>query len=74
MNELDACTARVHSSATLAELLEAGFDAFEVIRLVARACEDWAPDLFAAFMTAATPSTTHPHFLRPAPDRRLRPR
>ena len=53
MNELDACTARVHSSATLAELLEAGFDAFEVIRLVARACEDWAPDLFAAFMTAA---------------------
>jgi len=53
MNELDACTARVRSSDTLAELLEAGFDAFEVIRLVARACEDRAPDLFAAFMTAA---------------------
>ena len=37
----------------LAGLLDAGFDAFEVIRLVARAGEDRAPDLFAAFITAA---------------------
>ena len=67
MNELDACTARVHSSATLAELLEAGFDAFEVIRLVARACEDWAPDLFAAFMTAAGTAVEGRNALNDAP-------
>ena len=34
-------------------MLDAGFDAFEVIRLVARAGEDLAPDLFAAFITTA---------------------
>jgi len=67
MNELDACTARVHSSATLAELLEAGFDAFEVIRLVARACEDRAPDLFAAFMTAAGTAVEGRNALNDAP-------
>jgi hypothetical protein len=53
MNDLGACTARIHSSAALGQLLDAGFDAFKVIRLAARAGEDRAPDLFAAFMTAA---------------------
>jgi hypothetical protein len=53
VKELDAITSRLRGSTTLAELLDAGFDAFEVIRLVARACEDLAPELFAAFMTAA---------------------
>jgi hypothetical protein len=52
MKELDAITSRLRDISTLAELLDAGFDAFEAIRLVARACEDRAPDLFAAFMTA----------------------
>jgi hypothetical protein len=67
MNELDACTARVRSSATLAELIEAGFDAFEVIRQVARACEDWAPGLFAAFMTAAGAAVEGRNALNDAP-------
>jgi hypothetical protein len=67
MNELDACTARVHNRSTLAELLDAGFDAFEVIRLVARACEDWAPDLFAAFMTAAGAAVEGRNALNDAP-------
>lgn len=53
MNVRDALTARIHGSTSLAELLDAGFDAFEAIRLVARAYEDRAPSLFAAFMTAA---------------------
>ena len=71
MNQLDACAARVRSSATLAELLEAGFDAFEVIRQVARACEDRAPGLFAAFMTAAGTAVDGRNALNDAPS--LRP-
>src|SRR5258708_20276612 len=53
MKELDAIASRLRGGTTLAGLLDAGFDAFEVIRLVARASEDLAPDLFAVFMTAA---------------------
>jgi hypothetical protein len=53
MKELDAIAARLREGTTLAGLLDAGFDAFEVIRLVARASEDLAPDLFAAFITTA---------------------
>jgi hypothetical protein len=67
MNELDVCAARVRSSSTLAELFEAGFDAFEVIRLVARACEDRAPNLFAAFMTAAATAVEGRNALNDAP-------
>jgi hypothetical protein len=53
MKELDAIASRLRGGTTLAGLLDAGFDAFEVIRLVARAGEDLAPDLFAAFITTA---------------------
>jgi hypothetical protein len=53
MKELDAIASRLRGDTALAGLLDAGFDAFEVIRLVARASEDLAPDLFAAFITAA---------------------
>jgi hypothetical protein len=53
MKELDAIAARLRGDTALAGLLDAGFDAFEVIRLVARASEDLAPDLFAAFITTA---------------------
>jgi len=53
MNELDTIAARLRGGTALAELLDAGFAAFEVIRLVARAGEDLAPELFAAFITAA---------------------
>jgi hypothetical protein len=53
MNELDAIASRLDGGTTLADLLDAGFDAFEVIRLVARAGEDRTPELFAAFLTAA---------------------
>ena len=53
MTELDAIAARLRGGTALAGLLDAAFDAFEVIRLVARAGEDLAPDLFAAFITTA---------------------
>jgi hypothetical protein len=53
VKELDAIAARLRGGTTFADLLDAGFDAFEVIRLVARACEDRTPELFAAFMTTA---------------------
>jgi hypothetical protein len=38
----------------LAQMLGAAFDAFEAIRHCARDYEDRAPDLFAAFIAAAT--------------------
>lgn len=45
--------ARVGEAVSLPGLLAAAFDAFEVIRLVARASEDRVPGLFAAFMATA---------------------
>ena len=45
--------ARVQSSASLPDLFAEAFDAFEVIRLLARSSEDQLPHLIAAFMTTA---------------------
>ncbi len=45
--------ARLEQAASLPETLAAGFDAFEVIRMTARDCQDRVPALFAAYMTAA---------------------
>jgi hypothetical protein len=53
MDEISEAAARVTRGGTVPELLDAGFAAFEAIRLAARACEERAPELFAAFMTAA---------------------
>ena len=44
---------RLREAASLPEVLDAGFAAFEAIRITARACEDQVPGLFAAFMTTA---------------------
>jgi hypothetical protein len=53
MPQADGIEARLSQAGSLAETLAAGFDAFEVIRMTARAWQDRAPELFAAFMTAA---------------------
>ena len=45
--------ARLREAASLPEVLDAGFAAFEAIRITARACEDQVPGLLAAFMTTA---------------------
>lgn len=45
--------ARARQAATLPQILDAGFDAFEFIRITARSYQDQVPELFAAFMTAA---------------------
>jgi hypothetical protein len=45
--------ARLRDASTLPDTLAASFDAFEAIRLAARSCTDWVPELFAAFMTTA---------------------
>src|SRR5215472_2975771 len=67
MNDLDAITARVVSAASVPELLDAGFDAFEVIRQVARACEDRTQELFAAFILAAGAAVEGRNALNDAP-------
>lgn len=48
-----AIEARLSQAASLPEVLAAGFDAFEVIRITARRYQDRVPGLFAAFMMAA---------------------
>jgi hypothetical protein len=67
MEEIGTAAARVRASDTLPGLLDAGFDAFEVIRSTARACEDQVPDLFAAFMMAATAAVEGRNALNGAP-------
>jgi hypothetical protein len=67
MDELGAITARVVVSATVPEVLDAGFDAFEVIRQMARACEDRVPELFAAFLVAAGAAVEGRNALNDAP-------
>src|SRR5260370_19498404 len=51
--EANSIEVRLEQAASLPEALAAGFDAFEVIRIAARACQDRVPGLFAAFMMTA---------------------
>jgi hypothetical protein len=67
MDGLGAVTARVTGSTAIPGLLDASFDAFEVIRQAARACEDRVPVLFAAFMVAATTAVEGRNALNDAP-------
>ena len=53
MDDVEVIVARLRNARALPELLAASFEAFDAIRVVARGCEDLAPWLFAAFMTAA---------------------
>jgi hypothetical protein len=53
VHDVEAITARLRSARSLPELLAASFDAFEIIRVLARGSEDKVPSLFAAFMMAA---------------------
>mgnify|MGYP001239276096 CR=1 FL=1 len=56
MNDVPATIgieARLKQATSLPQTLAAGFDAFEVIRIAARDCQDRVPALFAAFMTVA---------------------
>ena len=45
--------ALLREASSLPEILDAGFAAFEAIRITARACEDQVPGLLAAFMSTA---------------------
>jgi hypothetical protein len=51
--EISSAKARLQEATTVPGTLSASFDAFEVIRLLARGNEDRVPELFAAFMMAA---------------------
>jgi hypothetical protein len=56
VNEVPEATSigtRLEQAASLPEVLAAGFDAFEAIRITARHHQDQVPALFAAFMTTA---------------------
>lgn len=67
LKEIDGIAARLSASTGLAEVLAAGFDAFEAIRATARACEDSQPDLLAAFMMAAGAAVEGRNALTTAP-------
>jgi hypothetical protein len=53
MTELADVEVRLRQASDLPEILAASFDAFEVIRLLARRSEDRVAGLFAAFMCTA---------------------
>jgi hypothetical protein len=53
VSQASGIEARLMEAASLPETLAAGFDAFEAIRMTARDWQDRAPELLAAFMTAA---------------------
>ena len=53
MTQASSIQTRLRQAASLPEILTAGFDAFEAIRVAARSYQDRVPALFAAFMTAA---------------------
>jgi hypothetical protein len=53
VHEAAHAQARVQACGSLPDLLTEAFDAFEVIRLLARSGEEQAPHLLAAFITAA---------------------
>ena len=53
MHDVETIMARLQGARSLPELLAAGFDAFETIRVLARGSEDIVPSLFAAFITVA---------------------
>ena len=53
VEQVSRAGARLRDAAGLPELLAASFDAFELIRLIARACDNRVPALFAAFMMTA---------------------
>lgn len=53
VQEIEVIEARLRTPCPLPELLAASFEAFELIRILARAGEDMVPALFAALMTTA---------------------
>jgi len=59
--------ARLRQASSLPEALDAGFDAFEAIRMTARDCQDQVPELFAAFVMAADAAVDGREALTPAP-------
>ena len=53
MRQTSTAETRLREATTVPATLSASFEAFEVIRLLARGNEDRVPELFAAFMMAA---------------------
>ena len=53
VEEISGIMTRLREAASLPDTLAVAFDAFEVIRRLARDCENRIPALFAAFMTTA---------------------
>jgi hypothetical protein len=53
VREISTAETRLRDATTVPGTLSASFDAFELIRLLARGNEDRVPELFAAFMMAA---------------------
>ena len=73
MDDVEVIVARLRDARALPELLAASFEAFEAIRFVARGCEDLAPWLFAAFMTAADAAVDGTQAITVAPSLSLEP-
>jgi hypothetical protein len=67
MDQIGRAAVGLRAAGSVAETLDAAFDAFEAIRAAARDCEDRAPELFAAFMLAAGAAVEGRNALAAAP-------
>jgi hypothetical protein len=73
VHDVEVIVARLRGARSLPELLVASFDAFEVIRILARGSEDLVPWLFAAFMMAADAAVDGTQAITVAPSLSLAP-
>jgi hypothetical protein len=73
VHDVEVIVARLRDARALPELLAASFDAFEAIRVLARGSEDFAPRLFAAFMTAVDAAVDGTQAITIAPSLSLTP-
>jgi len=73
MKEIDTMRARVETAGGLAGTLEAGWDAFELLRLTCEQCEDRSDELFAAFSFASAAAAEGRNILADAPSLPPRP-
>ena len=67
VQDIEVISAQVREAGSLPDLLAASFDAFEIVRVLARHWDHHAPELFAAFMMTADAAVDGREALTTAP-------
>ena len=67
VQDIDVISPQLREAGSLPDLLAASFDAFEIVRMLARHWDHHAPELFAAFMMTADAAVDGREALTTAP-------